>query len=60
MIPGPEYKLTYLASLAASAEFPGGVAPATIGASLVPPESSFLLLEPLRTRRGLRRCDQQG
>ena len=41
-----EYKLTYLASLAASAEFPGGVAPATIGAALVPPESPFLVLEP--------------
>ena len=41
-----EYKLTYLASLAASAEFPGGVAPATIGAALVPPDSPFLILEP--------------
>ncbi len=41
-----EYKLTYLASLAASAEFPGGVAPATIGAALVPPDSPFLVLEP--------------
>lgn len=41
-----EYKLTYLASLAASAEFPGGVAPATIGATLVPPDSPFLVLEP--------------
>lgn len=44
--PWSEYKLTYLASLAASAEFPGGVAPSTIGAALVPPDSPFLLLEP--------------
>lgn len=44
--PWSEYKLTYLASLAASAEFPGGVAPATIGATLVPPDSPFLILEP--------------
>lgn len=44
--PWSDYKLTYLASLAASAQFPGGVAPATIGASLVPPESPFLLIEP--------------
>lgn len=44
--PWSEYKLTYLASLAASAEFPGGVAPATIGATLVPPDSPFLVLEP--------------
>ena len=44
--PWSEYKLTYLANLAASAEFPGGVAPATIGSVLVPPDSSFLVLEP--------------
>ncbi|WOQ70568.1 glycosyl transferase [Microbacterium limosum] len=44
--PWSEYRLTYLASLAASAEFPGGVAPATIGAAQVPPDSSFLVIEP--------------
>jgi hypothetical protein len=40
------YKVTYLANLAAAAEFPGGVAPSTIGATLVPPDSSFLVVPP--------------
>ncbi|MDX2375553.1 glycosyl transferase [Microbacterium sp. LRZ72] len=44
--PWSPYKVTYLASLAASAEFPGGVAPATIGAAQVPPDSSFLMIAP--------------
>lgn len=44
--PWTPYKVTYLANLAAAAEFPGGVAPSSIGATLVPPDSSFLVLPP--------------
>jgi hypothetical protein len=40
-----EYKITYLANLVSSTVFPD-VAPATIGASQVPPESSFLVVPP--------------
>lgn len=39
------YKLTYSASLEASTEMPG-LAPDYIGASQIPPDSSFLLLPP--------------
>ncbi|WP_404433249.1 glycosyl transferase [Microbacterium lacus] len=39
------YKLAYVASLEASTEMPG-LAPAYIGASQIPPDSSFLLLPP--------------
>ncbi len=40
-----EYKLSYLANLEASAEFPG-VAPANIGATKVQPDSAFLAIPP--------------
>lgn len=40
-----EYKLTYLSSLEASTEMPD-LAPAYVGASKVPPDSSFLVMAP--------------
>lgn len=43
--PWTDYRLSYLASMAASAELPD-VAPASIGATRVPPESSFLMIAP--------------
>lgn len=43
--PWANYKLTYTASMEASAELPG-LAPAWLGATQVPPDSSFLILPP--------------
>lgn len=43
--PWSEYKLTYLSSLEASTEMPD-LAPAYVGASKVPPDSSFLVMAP--------------
>lgn len=43
--PWSNYKLTYTARMEASAELPG-LAPAWLGATQVPPDSSFLILPP--------------